>query len=157
MGPQDAGPSASEIRDRVLADHRVLRGMLDRVEMHARKVLQGKKSAENELFAQAQALDERLRGHMELEEELLAPALREADGWGAARVERFHEEHARQRQIMDGAWGSGTNAERSALEFALIAWGFVRLLREDMAEEERISLNSKVLRDDPTDVSMEPD
>jgi iron-sulfur cluster repair protein YtfE (RIC family) len=135
----------------------VLRGMLDRVEMLARKVLQGKKSAENELVAQAQVLDERLRAHMQLEEQILAPALREADGWGAARVERFHEEHARQRQIMDGAWGSGTQAERSALEFALIAWGFVRLLREDMAEEERISLNSKVLRDDPTDVSMEPD
>jgi hypothetical protein len=39
----------------------------------------------------------------------------------------------------------------------LLAWGLVRLLLEDMADEERVSLNADVLRDDPIQTRVEPD
>ena len=46
---------------------------------------------------------------------------------------------------------------RTDIEFALLAWGLVRLVREDMLEAERLSLNEQVLRDDPIQVAPEPE
>ena len=134
----------SEIRERILDDHRLLRGILDRLEALARGLLQGRTSVRDELLAQACVLDERLAEHMALEERILVPALRAADAWGPERVERFHAEHTRQREIIRAVRDA---SERPRVEFALMAWGFVRLLREDMAEEERMSLSPRVLAD----------
>jgi iron-sulfur cluster repair protein YtfE (RIC family) len=147
----------SEIRERILEDHRMLRTLLERMEVLARHMLQGKGSSRGELRAQLLVLDERLRTHMELEEEVLVPALRSADAWGQERVDRFHAEHTRQREILDAIWRSDAEVHRTGIEFALLAWGLVRLLREDMAEEERLSLNERVLRDDPIEVALEPE
>ena len=127
----------SDVRKQILADHEVLRRMLERLEVRARRVLQGKSKAAPGLPKEFEALESRLRGHIELEERILLPALLAADAWGRERVERCYEEHARQREIMDAVRAS----ERTPNEFALLAWGFVRLIREDMAEEERLSLN----------------
>ena len=143
----DLLPSA--VRGRILSDHAVLRGMLDRIEVLARSVLQGKDGPGDELRQQASALQASLRAHLELEERILVPTLLEADAWGPQRVERFHVEHARQREIMDALWFAYPLCERPMLEVALVVWGFARLLRGDMASEERISLNANVLRDAP--------
>ncbi len=143
----DLLPSA--VRERILSDHAVLRGMLSRIEVLARSVLEGRDGRDQELLRQAGALEGTLRAHLELEERILVPALLEADAWGPQRVERFHVEHARQREIMDALWRAHPLSERPTLEVALVVWGFARLLRVDMASEERISLNANVLRDDP--------
>lgn len=145
----------SQVRGRILEDHRALRGVLDRLEALARGLLRGRESASDELMEQARVLDERLREHMALEERILVPALQEADAWGPERVERFHLEHARQREIMVAVRTAA--AERPRVEFALIAWGVVRLLRDDMADEERMSLNERVLRDDTVNPHPETD
>ena len=144
----------SEVRERILADHVILRRMLERVEVRARRVLQRRGRRSSGLYDELQALEERLRRHFELEERILVPSLRAADAWGPERVAQFHEEHARQREIMDGfaRWG-----ERPSIELALMVWGFVRLMLEDMAEEEKISLNDRVLRDDPIQPAIETD
>ena len=147
----------SEVRERVLADHSTLHAMMDRLEVLARKVLQGRTSMAEELRKQARLLDRRLREHMELEERILVPALREADGWGPERVARFHDEHRRQRDIMDGVALPDGIPPRTVEQFALIAWGFVQLLRDDIHEEERISLNEDVLRDDLVHPFVETD
>jgi hypothetical protein len=139
----------STIRERILCDHAVLRRMLSRIEVLARSVLEGRNGFGQELLLQAGALEATLRDHLELEERILVPALLEADAWGPQRVERFHVEHARQREIMDALWRTHPLGERPTLEVALVVWGFARLLRGDMASEERISLNANVLRDDP--------
>ncbi len=143
----------SEVRQQILADHEILRRMLERLEVRARRVLQGKSKAAAGLREEFEAVESRLRGHLELEERVLVPALLEADAWGRERAERCYEEHARQRQIMDAVRAS----ERTPHEFALLAWGFVRLIREDMAEEEKLSLNERVLRDDPIETAIEPE
>ena len=147
----------SEIRERILQDHRTLRTLLERLEVLARQALQGKGIAPGELRAQLLVLDDRLRQHMELEEDTLVPALRSADAWGLERVERFHAEHKRQREILDEIWQNDSAVARTDIEFALLAWGLVHLLREDMLEEERLSLNEQVLRDDPIQVAPEPE
>jgi iron-sulfur cluster repair protein YtfE (RIC family) len=143
----------SKVRDRILEDHRALRPVLDRLEALARGLLQGRESVSDELLEQARVLDERMLEHMELEERILVPALREADAWGPERVERFTLEHERQREIMVAIRTAA--AERPRVEFALIAWGFVCMLRDDMTEEERMSLNQRILPDEP--VSPETD
>ena len=144
----------SEVRERILADHVILRRMLERVEVRARRVLQRRGRRSSGLYDELQALEERLRRHFELEERILVPSLRAADAWGAERVAQFHEEHARQREIMDefARWG-----ESPSIELALMVWGFVRLMLEDMAEEEKISLNDRVLRNDPIQPDIETD
>ncbi len=143
----DLLPSA--VRGRILSDHAVLRGMLSRIEVLARSVLEGRDGFGRELLQQASALEAALRAHLELEERILVPALLAADAWGPQRVERFHVEHARQREIMDALWRAHPLSERSTLDVALVVWGFARLLRADMASEERSSVNASVLRDDP--------
>ena len=135
----------SEVRERVREDHRALRQMLDRLEVLARRVLQGKRDLVTELREQERALRDRLREHMALEERILVPALDEADAWGPERVERFHAEHVRQREIL----ATVDEGPFPDFAYALLTWGLVRLLREDMDEEERISLNANVLHDTP--------
>ena len=144
----------SEVRERILADHVVLRRMLERLEVRARRLLQRRDRQHPGLYEELRVLHERLREHFELEERILVPALRATDAWGPERVAQFHEEHIRQREIMDGFSRAG---ERPPVELALMAWGFVRLMLEDMAEEERISLNERVLRDDPIQPAIETD
>lgn len=138
----------SEVRKRVLSEHDELRELLEQLERAARAVLQGHASAADELRERTRSLEERLRAHFELEERILAPALREADPWGPERVERLDEDHVRQRAMLDGLRGAAVHPQRSVLELALLAWGFARLLREDMEEEERLLLSEQLLRDD---------
>ena len=158
MGTESDTPAtADEILERVLADHDVLRGMLVRVGVLARHVLQGRVRFSDELREQFMMLDRRVREHLELEERILGPALLASDAWGPERLERLHEEHARHREIMTEAWCAGRQGEPNILVFALLAWGFARMLREDMAEEERISLNDRVLGDNPIDPFTETD
>ena len=144
----------SEVRERILADHVILRRMLERLEVRARRDLQRHGRRPSGLYDELRVLHERLRRHFELEERILVPMLRAADAWGAERVAQFHEEHARQREIMDLISREG---ERAPVELALMAWGFVRLILEDMDDEEKISLNERVLRDDPIQPFVETD
>ncbi len=153
----DSLTEAEEILECVLADHEALRGMLVRVEVLARHVLQGRLRFAKELREQFMVLDARFREHLELEEQILAPALLASDAWGPDRVERLHEEHARQREVMTETWHAGRRGEPNILVFALLAWGFARMLREDMAEEERISLNDRVLGQNPINPHPETD
>ncbi len=127
------------------------------IEDLARDVLQGRSSVGPELHKRTHELEQRLRTHMELEERILVPALHEADAWGKERVELLHEDHARQRQVMDILRNWHPWSDRSTVELALIVWGFACLLREDMASEESVSLGEDVLRDDPIRTDMEPD
>jgi iron-sulfur cluster repair protein YtfE (RIC family) len=138
----------SEVRERVLADHRALRQMLESVEVLARLVLQGKHTAVEKLQDQVRTLDDRMREHMALEERILVPTLRKTDAWGKERIERFHAEHERQREILGSVWPAAPDDSGRGLQLALLAWGLVRLLLEDMADEERVSLNADVLRDE---------
>ncbi len=159
LEPERTGAKSppSAIRGRVLSDHELLRGALDVIEGLAHDVLQGRSSFGPELKRRTRELAQRVHTHMELEERILVPALYEADAWGRERVERLHEDHARQRQIMDVLRNWHPWSDRSTVELALIVWGFARLLREDMASEESVSLGEDVLRDDPIRTDVEPD
>ena len=138
---------AAEVLDRVLEDHRTLHVMASRVDVLADRLLQGRYRLAKELREQMKVLDKFFRQHLELEERVLVPALLECCAWGPERVQLLHEEHSRQREISSEIWKEEPGRADNILIFALLASGFVRMLREDMKAEERGSINARVLND----------
>lgn len=138
----------SEVRNRVLADHELLRERLARIEILARTVLEGRVGAASELRDHAAELGVELSNHFDLEDDILVEVLRNADPWGPERVARLQEDHARQRQMLAQLRQSAGDVGRPDLELALTARGFVQLMFEDMEEEERLLLSEDLLRDD---------
>jgi hemerythrin-like domain-containing protein len=136
----------AELRKTIIAEHEVLRGMLLRIEVLAHRVLKGRPGVAEQLRAQARTFDDRFHRHLENEERLLIPVLLKTDAWGAERVLRIREDHASHRRIMNNVLSRHLRGEGNVLEFALVAWGFVRLIREDMDSEEKISLAESALR-----------
>lgn len=149
----DAGePKAqpSEIRLRILEEHQQLRELLDEIERAATKAPEHdpQKEAEDTLRAAAARLHEVLTRHLELEEKILVPALRDADGFGPARVEELLTEHEEQRADLEFAIG---RAARSLGSYEHVRTHLLRLcerLREDMTHEEDEFLSKDLLRDD---------
>lgn len=90
----------------------------------------------------AASLDE----HLAFEDAFLVPTIREADAWGAIRVERMREEHEAQRVMIDqinSLSGIGTRAELVESTQALC-----EELYEDMRRKEIEFLQPDLLRDD---------
>ncbi len=129
------------VRERILNDHQELRRELDRLEAL------GSGAAVELVRQRLAALLGMLRSHIELEDAILLPALREADEWGpyrAAELERHHREQHTSLDAMlaacaDGATGSGRLME--------ILRDLMEELRRDMAHEERAYLAEEILSD----------
>jgi len=137
----------SEVREKVLEDHRRLRAELERIEASARAEDRSEDhcAALREL---GESFLELLSAHMRWEDENLAPALRDADAWGEEREARLVVEHreqrAQMRQLLDRLHDSGCDAAEVAGELL----GLVEWLRRDMEGEEQVTLDPDVLRDD---------
>ena len=87
-----------------------------------------------------------LRDHIDFEDHLLAPALREIDAWGPVRADELLEHHARQRlEIAVLAERSGAE---SATGLARLIASLVSDLRADMTHEDCDMLSADLLRDD---------
>ncbi len=143
----------SEIRDRILDDHRALRGELEGLQRLAGDVDGGAPS--EALRAEAQAFLARLRTHMSWEEAYLLPALRSADAWGEVRAERLTSDHREQRELLDFILVRLCDATRPARIVAADVLHLIDLLRQDMREEEEELLDERVLRDDVVAIEVE--
>ena len=138
----------SEVRTLIVKGHDELRERIHKLSITAHEVLENMGKSDRLLRSELAALLEMVEEHMQLEERVLLPALRETDSWGEERVERFQAEHARQYEIIAELLGSLEQARPFGL--ALITCGFIDLLQRDMREEESTSLTGRVLRDDLT-------
>lgn len=139
--------SPEETRTAILEQHRGLRDGLAEIQGEALGLLSGSKGTRAQLLAHLTRLVARLEGHMSFEDERLVPVLRTIDAWGPERVERFRDEHERQRRILDSLLSDSEKADE--VQLALLTLGFVQLLRIDMDEEEATMLSADLLRDDP--------
>ena len=142
----------SEVRDRVLHDHASLRARIRDLEGAA----QASRPGDAAVLAQcAEDLLAALAAHMRWEDLYLAPALTEADAWGAERAERLAREHFEQREelaeVKARIRDPGTQPEELATRLRTLA---ERLLR-DMEEEEAFFLDDRVLRDDVVGIDVE--
>lgn len=145
----------SEVRERVLADHRTLRRDLDRLEALARAGVGRVCVSSDTLRVESERLLARLQLHMHWEERHLLPALREADAWGAERAERLVADHREQRELLDFVLLRLRDATRPARVVVSDIQALIELLREDMREEEAELLDERVLRDDVVGIAVE--
>lgn len=147
MSPTHILPS--QVRRMILEDHVWLRGILTDLDELARRVADGDHELLGRLRERVLELRDRFLHHLDLEEETLVPALRDADAWGDERAALLLREHAAQRErfgeLLKRLNEVGSPARSLALEIRLL----VRDLLFDMEHEEHALLSPRVLRDDP--------
>jgi hemerythrin-like domain-containing protein len=141
----------SEVRRKVLSQHREIEQMLSELEVGVVQLAEGSVDAERVKRA-AYALRGILDLHMRFEEAHMVPAINEADGFGPERVRHLHAEHAEQRRELDRLVDSIREAN-SPDDLAKSVIKLANMLRTDIEEEEREYVTEKLLRDSviPTD------
>ncbi len=155
MPPQPMLPS--QVRSIILGDHVWLRELLADIDELARRVAEGDHELLGRLRERVPRMSERFLRHLDLEEERLVPALRDADAWGDERAALLLREHAGQRERFGELLRSLREARSPARTLALEVRLLVRDLLFDMEHEEYALLSPSVLRDDPVVVDGEPD
>jgi hypothetical protein len=146
----DSSLDASGVATRILQDHALLRPILRETRFLANRAAKGDTDARAPLRAFALMLYEKLVAHIELEDRILAPVVREIVGWGPSLHTDMMREHARQREqlqsdIYDLRIGCICE-ERLAKSID----GFVEALMRDMeAEERRLLLRPDLLAQSP--------
>lgn len=143
----------SFVRARILEDHASLRRQLKELEQAVDEMHGDPSQCDNVIEIACQILTALVK-HTELEDSILAPALREIDAWGSIRATLLLDHHATQRtqlrELVED-YERPENPERIA-RFTL-AW--IREVRADMAHEEMDVLSAALLKDDPIAVAME--
>lgn len=143
---QAAPMSPSAVRDAVLRQHVQLRVWLARIEAHANDLMDARGPI-GALASELSGLRPWLDAHLRFEEELLFPALAEADAWAEVRIEHLTRDHAEQREHLRTIErilrepGDG----RALAEHVLV---LVRSLRADIDDEDEMALREGILRDD---------
>jgi iron-sulfur cluster repair protein YtfE (RIC family) len=135
----------SEVRRKVLSQHREIEQMLSELETGVAQLGDGKVDAEQVKRA-AYALRGILELHMNFEETHMVPAITDADGFGPERARHLHSEHAEQRQELDRLVDQIREAS-SPNDLTISVTKLAEMLRKDIEEEERDYVNEKLLHD----------
>lgn len=142
----------SDVRARILTEHAEIRAILDRLESVAQALRSGKRARFKDAEALRESLCAKLFSHIDLEDAILAPALRAADAWGPERAAQLLEHHREQRAELTAL------ARVEGLEPAMRGERLHRLveyIRDDMRHEESGLLDPNLLRDDVIGVAVE--
>jgi hemerythrin-like domain-containing protein len=137
-----------EIRKQVLADHVALRRTLGRLEVLADRVLTGRESHLRALRGEAIGFLDALLVHMEWEDVHLAPALRKVGARGEHLASKLTRGHVEQRELLRHILRGLSDLTRPGRVVARNLVDLCGLLREDMAGEEEMLLDVRVLRRD---------
>ena len=135
----------SEVRRKVLSQHREIEQMLSELEAGVAHLGDGSVDA-GQVKRAAYALRGILELHMNFEETHMVPAINDADGFGPERVRHLHSEHADQRRELDRLVDQIREAS-SADDLKGSVTKLAAMLRKDIEEEERDYENEKLLRD----------
>lgn len=143
----------SQVRARILDGHRVLRDQLTKLEAEVDALARNEVHVES-VTATARWLLAELTAHTQLEDDVLAPALRELDAWGPVRANMLLEHHEQQRGDL-GRLLSIYNQPQDPQLIAEITLALIADIRADMHHEETGLLTATLLRDDLISVDME--
>jgi iron-sulfur cluster repair protein YtfE (RIC family) len=136
----------SKIRRVILAEHEGLRGELRDLETGLDTLALADGPSQQVVHGKFKHLLESFLRHIEHEERILRPVLKDIDAWAAQRVAHMDAEHKEQRaQVLHLA---GLFPQAAPDKWVAEVRAFVARLREDMAAEERDSLDPRLLRDD---------
>jgi len=149
--PTRACSRPSEVRARILAEHTMLRAIFIDLDRLAEQANEDDESIEAALRERSRELCLTLGRHIELENRVLVPALRQTDGFGDVRADQLLAEHAVQTRALRELLERIDSMARS--ELALAVRELISELRADIFHEERALLSEELLRDDVVDVS----
>lgn len=139
------------VRGLVLAAHAGVRELADEVDELAVRTLREPKVARRWLERRLIDLLDLVAAHMDLEDRLLRPTLRDIDAWGEARVARMDKDHLQQRLTIRQLNRAVTECGGADIEvgfLARVARRFIGELRQDMLDEERDLLSPELFRED---------
>lgn len=139
----------SEIRAHFLEEHERLEKAMTRVEVLSRRIRAGETDRLPQLIGAVHELGALLEEKWAESEELLEPALEEADAWGEVRVRRLRRYQRLQRMAIQE---TVREVEAGKLPPRRIAEELEELIgevRESLRRERRMALHPHVLRDDP--------
>ena len=135
----------TQVRSRVLDDHARLRWRLDEIESLAQRFEAGDAEGDPTLRKRGLALYESFAEHLDLEDRLLAPALRAAGA--PERALRLAHEHREQRELLGYLLGRLKKQGQPTTLVARELRNFVEYVRFDMTHEEETMLTAAVLSD----------
>lgn len=141
----------SVVRERVLEEHVALRGMLATITSLSERVLDTDNALDEELPLHAREVYRALIRHLDLEDLILAPALRSADAWGEVRADALLTEHRLQRNQFRAAFADQQGGGTVKLAARLLK--LVPAILKDMAHEEKELLTEALLGDGVTTVA----
>lgn len=128
--------ASPEVRRRILEDHSELRVIAGAVEGVAMRVAGGDWHSVGALRLRGLELHERLCRHLDLEDRVLLPAVRDAGSDGSERAESLQHEHAEQRALLEYILERLNDRTRPSVVLGRELQNFAELLRDDMEYEE---------------------
>jgi hemerythrin-like domain-containing protein len=144
----DNSLQSSDVATRILAEHVLLRPVLRETRFLADRVAKGDEGARAPLRAFALMLYEKLVAHIELEDRILAPVVRDIVGWGPSLHTDMMREHARQLEQLQSDISDLRSGNICEERLAKRIEAFVESLIRDMeAEERRLLLRPDLLAD----------
>lgn len=164
-GPETDNLPPSQVCELMRTEHTNIRMLLDRTDDQAREVLATDGSAkqadvDREVHAlrdAARQLYTSLSAHIELENRILAPALKQTDAWGPLRADGLLSCHAEQKLALEGALMELDDLTQPPKALAAHVELLIQGIREDLENEENTLLCPELLRDDPIIENAETD
>jgi iron-sulfur cluster repair protein YtfE (RIC family) len=144
----------SQVRSRILRDHAVLSEKLATLQRFADEASQQDAEACARARAFACGVVEELADHLEVEEQLLIPLLRDMDAWGPLRANELYQHHEQQWIGLKRLQERATSSVQPP-ELATHIAPTIRRLRQDMEQEELDLLTPDLLRDDVLGIDVE--
>jgi len=135
----------AEVRQRIHAEHIRIHSLLDDIERVAKNVESSTDEDAGRLRAWIRGLGDALHAHLALEEEILVPLVREADGFGEARADEMLREHAEQRATIESILEDLDSTSSKAI-LGVGALELVKAIRDDIREEDETFLRSDLVK-----------
>ena len=144
----------SSVRIQILEHHRDLTRKLDHLQKAAVVLAAAGSASLDRALALGRELCKELSEHIELENQILVPALRETDAWGEIRAQELARQHwARRRDLAALPVDDPCAIEPHALAVQLV--DLVAMVQADIANEDQSVLTPEVLRDDVYGIDVE--
>ncbi len=138
----------SEVRQRIINDHRLIKIMVSEIRDLALRTQAGESYLAGKLRERARNLYECFCRHIDLEDVILVDALRDADAWGEERAEALRSEHREQREVLTYLLERLLDPIQPQILMVHDLLNFTAWLSDDMRNEEETILHEGLLRDD---------
>jgi iron-sulfur cluster repair protein YtfE (RIC family) len=145
-----AAVDPAKVRAVILAEHRKIRALLERLECDAMALLAcsvPKATARHALLQQAFDLCDQMDAHIAFENQVLVPVVAVVDAWGPVRAQRILEEHEDQLRQLRAYTDMLISDSESNQRVSVTVWQLVQSIGQDMREEEAQILNPEFLSD----------